>query len=297
MTDDSHTPKRPKRWLAFLLNFIFPPAGYVYAGMPRIAVGYVAVMALAVLALSVWTINLPPGLYGFGFLGPDGLGALAVTVAIRIVVGLHAAWQARPRSSVKGVTAWVLAVVLVLISLGAGLVARVVVPYRFYDIPSGSMIPTLKLEDVVLVKGGHEMCRTPGLSAGMMVTEKKNGAIFIRRLIAGPGQTIEMTGGRLIIDGRPVKTELVRHDAQANADILRETLANGASYLVQDMASSPYDDFDPVTVPQGRWFVLGDNRDNSMDSRVDGPAPASQICGRAIKIIASKDKAAIGRPL
>jgi type IV secretory pathway protease TraF len=42
--------------------------------------------------------------------------------------------------------------------------------------------------------------------------------------------------------------------------------------------------------------MLGDNRDNSLDSRVDGPAPASQICGRAIKIVYSKDKAAIGRP-
>lgn len=66
MTDETPTPKRPKRWLAFLLNLIVPPAGYVYAGMPRVAIGYVVVITVATVALMAWTIAVPPGVYGLG---------------------------------------------------------------------------------------------------------------------------------------------------------------------------------------------------------------------------------------
>ena len=68
-------------------------------------------------------------------------------------------------------------------------------------------------------------------------------------------------------------------------EIWRETLPNGIRYLTQDLGETSLDDFPPTRMPAGHWFTLGDNRDNSLDSRVTGPSPATQMCGVAVKRI------------
>ena len=124
---------------------------------------------------------------------------------------------------------------------------------------------------------------------------REKGTTFVRRLIAGPGQTVKLENARLWIDGVPVKTEAA--GSSPDGELFRETLANGASYLTQDLGDRDTDHTPPITVPAGHWFLLGDNRDNSLDSRLSGPVPTSAICAQAIKIFKSRDKDAIGRRL
>ena len=168
-------------------------------------------------------------------------------------------------------------------------------PYPSYSIPSGSMIPTLQPGDYIVAHGARGRCNPPELKAGQVVLSRERGSTFVRRLIAGPGHTVQLQDGRLWIDGAPVKTEIA--GPSRDGQLVRETLANGTSYLTQDLGDRDTDHTDPVKVPAGHWFLLGDNRDNALDSRVDGPVPTSAICAQAIKIIKSRDKDAIGRRL
>jgi signal peptidase I len=147
-------------------------------------------------------------------------------------------------------------------------------------------------------------------------------ADWIKRVIGVPGDTVAMRAGQLYLNGQPVRRER-RPDATLPVDqnlpcdsdhfgehraagpdgralcrlpVYRETLPNGRAYDTIDEGITPADDFGPVTVPAGRVFLMGDNRDNSADSRVPsfegglgGPVPWENIGGRAEFIIYSYD--------
>ena len=99
---------------------------------------------------------------------------------------------------------------------------------------------------------------------------------FIKRVIGLPGDTVQMRGGALWINGEPVE----REEVEAFVDYVpglgdretrqyRETLPNGVSYFTLDqIVDGPADNTGVFTVPAGHYFMMGDNRDNSSDSRI-----------------------------
>ena len=149
-----------------------------------------------------------------------------------------------------------------------------------------------------------------------------DGTEYIKRVIGLPGDTVAMRGGALILNGGPVATRrfadfvlpvspntscawgAAQERGPAGEPVCRyarfaETLPGGRSYLVLDFGRTPQDDFGPVTVPAGHVFMLGDNRDNSQDSRFAaragggiGLVPTSRLAGRAEIVLFSTDGSA-----
>jgi len=159
------------------------------------------------------------------------------------------------------------------------------------------MQPTLKEGDLFTVDTLKGSCGHTHPVPGQVIVFRRADSIYVARAVAGPGQTVAVTAGRLVIDGKPVavapagvaQVEMFGGQPEPAA-VVRETLANGHTYLTQDLGpDGQLDNFAPVKV-EGGWFVMGDNRDNAADSRVNGPVPEASICGAAVGILFTKDQ-------
>ena len=150
-----------------------------------------------------------------------------------------------------------------------------------YKIPSGSMKPTLLIGDHILVSKFNYGVRLPLFRSTLIpVGTPKRGDIvvfiypedrskdFIKRLIGLPGDVIEIRNKNILLNGLPW--------SDTHGVYVDDRIIPGA---VQ-----PRDNFGPVTVPEGSLFVMGDNRDESYDSRFWGFVPMKDILGKALII-------------
>ncbi|MBU1379068.1 MAG: signal peptidase I [Alphaproteobacteria bacterium] len=291
---------RPRRWwIALILNALFPPVGYAYAGAWKmVVVTVVGVMAGAV-ALNEWTLASPPGIYA------DGLNGLLVGAAVLAAVfGLHAAWlagRAPPRGgrpsklALLYIAPWALLFVANMLFGAYG-------PHPTYNITSAALEPTLKPGDIVMVEGARANCGRGDMKVGDVVVFRRPGdaAPYMHRIVAGPGQTVAMTDGLLAIDGTPLARRPMGSVAMPSTPLrvteFEETLANGVRHRIYDFGpNGAHDQVRATTLAPGSWYLMGDNRDDAVDSRSFGPVPGSDICAVALKIVYAKDKSRVGR--
>jgi signal peptidase I len=132
----------------------------------------------------------------------------------------------------------------------------------------------------------------------VVVLSPQDGTRLVKRVVGVPGDTIGMTASRLILNGRPVEYTPPEADYAATiARMLRprahfaEENLGGVTHAVMGLAGrvgAPRD-FEPVVVPTGRYFLMGDSRDNSHDSRAYGFAAREAILGRAEGVLVSLD--------
>lgn len=223
------------------------------------------------------------------------------------------------------------------------LIAWVIRSFVFapFSIPSGSMLPTLFIGDYVAVaKWPYGFSRFsfpwgfPSFDGRIFGDLPERGDVvvfrapgtnedFVKRVIGLPGDTLEVRGGMLVINGRPIPREqagtfampisanspcrvvagatpmIRRADDSGNAclyPVFRETLPGGRSYRVIDQVDNPRaDNVPPTVVPAENLFLMGDNRDDSLDSRFSpheggiGFVPVENLIGRATFIFWSTD--------
>lgn len=177
-------------------------------------------------------------------------------------------------------------------------------------IPSGSMRPTLLEGDVVLVNRLAFDLKVPLTDLvvahlgdprrGDIVTfsSPKDGVRLIKRLVAVPGDTVAMRNKVLVVNGQPAKyapigtvDEQLPTGMTVHALRLNEITGSG-EHVVQWFHlpdGSDEDSFGPIVLPPGRYLMLGDNRDDSADSRYFGLVPRELLIGRAVAILASAD--------
>jgi len=201
------------------------------------------------------------------------------------------------------------------------------VAFEPFNIPSGSMIPTLLIGDYLFVSKfsyGYSRYSLPlGLplfSGRLFMRQPERGDVavfklpsdnktdYIKRIIGLPGDRIQMRGGRLYINDKLVERRRIEDFVEGDgAGGFRrvpqfiETLPNGRRHRILELSDSgPLDNTPVYTVPQGHYFAMGDNRDNSLDSRVPaggghsgvGYVPAENLVGRAEILFFSTDGSA-----
>jgi signal peptidase I len=230
--------------------------------------------------------------------------------------------------------------ILTLVILAWLLRTFVVAPF---SIPTGSMLPTLYIGDYLAVAkwpygysrhsfpwgfpsfDGRIFTNLPERGDVVVFRHPIEEADLIKRVIGLPGDTIEVRGGVLILNGKPVPRQpLEAYPMPVSANTpckvvppampfvvniggrlvcrysaYRERLPGGPSYTVFDQIDDgPADDFGPVTVPAGHVFLMGDNRDDSLDSRFAraeggiGMVPVENLIGRAMVTFWSTDGSA-----
>lgn len=187
--------------------------------------------------------------------------------------------------------------------------------YGMYHIPSESMLPTLAVGDRILVSKfsygysrhsvpfsigpefdtstGRIFAKLPERGDLVVFKHPHSGETLIKRAVALPGDTVEIVDGRLILNGEVtprVLEETFRYREHrggvATVGRFMEVLPEGRAHKIYERGDHyAGDNFGPVIVPENNVFVMGDNRDNSLDSRFADPGvgflPAEYLVGRA----------------
>jgi signal peptidase I len=177
---------------------------------------------------------------------------------------------------------------------------------RSFSFPSTSMEPTLRLGEAAFANMRAYDGVSPNRGDIVILTlPQEHGTEYVKRIVGLPGEKVQMVKGILHINGRPVPTEdagtyKIASPGQPEkpTPLKRETFPNGVSYLTLDMVPNGfYDNTPEYQVPDGHYFVLGDNRDNSRDSRMlnqFGYIPRANVIGRISWIFWSPDFSRIG---
>ena len=174
----------------------------------------------------------------------------------------------------------------------AVVVATIVRTYLFapYQIPSGSMLPTIQIGDHIFASMYSYGSPVPFTDIKFFKKPVQRGEIiifpfprdpsvdYIKRAVGLPGEILEIRKDQVFINGEQLDEPYAYYEPNER----RTRLAQGL------MSSSPVSRFGPVTIPEGKIFAMGDNRDNSLDSRFGWTVPKENLVGRAEFLFFSK---------
>jgi signal peptidase I len=178
------------------------------------------------------------------------------------------------------------------------------------DVPSGSMRPTILEGDRIFVNKLAYDLKVPFTTwhiAEWSNPQRGDIAVFfsphdgqrlVKRVIGLPGDTIELRDNQLVLNGtpvvyQPIAEELLRYipAAQREGRVFASEKLPGQTHAVTGNPTAPAPrTFAPLVVPSGEYFMMGDNRDDSFDSRFYGPVKREKIVGRATAVVLSFDK-------
>lgn len=168
----------------------------------------------------------------------------------------------------------------------------------YNSVPTGSMLPTIVPGDQITIDKlaydvkvpfiNHSLMRLDEPTRGDIVVfeSASAGMRMVKRVVGVPGDRVAMINNRLIINGKALDYQMIK----GQQDALIEQLPQRKHKIrIVNNVDSVYDSFNEVVVPIDQYLVLGDNRQNSADSRVHGFIPRDEIIGRAGRILVSFD--------
>ena len=220
-----------------------------------------------------------------------------LTFATAIIWVLDKFYLAKNRAEDEPVPAWIentgsffpiLFVVLILRSF----------LYEPFQIPSASMVPTLKIGDFILVNKYTYGLRLPVTGTKILgINEPSRGDVmvffppnddryFIKRVIGLPGDKVQVVNNALFVNGRKMEQTLLPQELgeEPGYQVVEENLDGVNHKMRKYKFPNQLGRLGNWEVPQGHYFMMGDNRDNSSDSRVWGPVPEKNIVGKAVAV-------------
>ena len=174
------------------------------------------------------------------------------------------------------------------------------------DVPTGSMKPTIEEGDRVVVNKLAYDLKVPFTTLEVfkwadpqrgdivVLFSPVDGTRLVKRVVGVPGDSIEMRDNQLFVNGRAAQWREIatQEDSEQGSSVVVEENLAGRTHRVMFTPQMPaVRSFSPVVVPRGRYFVMGDNRDNSNDSRFIGLIARRRIVGKATAVAFSFDRA------
>lgn len=276
-------------WLAGLLMLIVPLAGALYVGR-RWVIGCTLILTVVLVGLLLLP-GFQPDATAAVLIGILAVAAAALAVLIATLVEV---WR-NPTAPAAPWRRWYVLALAAVLGFGATQIdgaGRL----QAFSIPSESMLPTLQPGDrLMAVMGPARAEALPARGDLLLYIPGPGQPIYIHRLIALPGERFQMRNGIPHINGVALPRQPVGSPGDHHFE---ETLPGGRRIEVMEtLPSSPFDNTAEITVPPGHVFVLGDNRDNAMDSRGTGSVPLASLHGVAQIVYWSGDLGRIGTRL
>jgi signal peptidase I len=268
VSESLNEPRRP--WIAVLLGVFLTPVAFAYVGRPFWGVAlytlYFAMIAWLAVTGAMHSVA--------------GLWLLYATVLVFQVAAIILPWLFARKARRNYAHAWCNAWYVYL--LAAGLLAPIAYVqinkdrffgFATYRIPTSSMAPTIERGELVLADTRAATVAALKTNDVAIYRSRKTELQYVKRIVALPGQSVHIDTKGVTVDGIPEKR---------------------VAAIGSDMLSEEHMHFADVTLGADEFYMLGDNRSNSEDSRTDGPVKRADLVGRATTIFYSIDRKRIG---
>jgi signal peptidase I len=296
--DEQVLQNRYKRhiWLAVLLSLIMPGLGQVYCGRLKrgLVLNFLNILPLPII-IGLFSLSDSPSLMLIVIITilAGGIVQLAAIIDSAIL-----AKRAGASYQLKDYNTPLVYVLLVLIVTGGSIGSALYIRdqgLEAFRVPAASCYPTIVPNDRILVNKNAYKRNDPQRGDLMVhIYPLNRHSNYIKRIVAVAGDTVEMKDNRLYINGRELPRRKLPESAFDNiritvkgqpleGEFFEETNGNAKYniFLAEPPSDKKIGDFEKITVPEHYCFVLGDNRNDSIDSRQFGPVPLATIKGRA----------------
>ncbi len=295
--EHSAVKKRRRWWLAGFLSFLVPGLGQVYNGQETKGLFlYVVLSVWGGIVLSMVSYFLKPPFK------PANITIICllalVSMILWIVILIDAIRTARRISgdyALRSFNRWYIYILVIVVirvvdfSIENTIVKNSVI--KAYRIPSQSMQPTIMAGDYLLCDQSYYLSNNPARGDLVIFKYSKDETKdFIKRIIGVPKDKIQIIDDALYINDKKIESQYAgkyRPGQEDEADIYQENAGKNI-YRVLDHFKK-HENFGPLILPDGEYFVMGDSRDHSMDSRHWGTVKRHQITGRPVFIYLSYD--------
>lgn len=262
---------------AGILSFVAPGLGQLYNGQWEKAV---VLYVFGVLASAVFlNSHLPSSFVGL-------VTSLAILLAVSLLIVVDAVIGARSIRSIalRPYNRWYYygSIILMHLIVVGPFVAPSGFPIKAYKMTSGSMVPTMRVGDRIIVDKQHYEKAVPARGDAVVFKFPPDPRRkFLKRVVGLSGEKIEIRDHVVFANDQPLKEPYVLIERKGKEANEEHFLAN----------------FGPLVVPEGKLFVMGDNREMSRDSRSFGPIGVEDLKGKALYIYWAKDRSRIGRKI